>query len=105
MPSILGKIFSSGNDRELKKLWPIVQEVNDLEPEIKALDDDALRAKTAEFRQRNQDGDETLDDLLPEAFAVIREAIRRRLGQRAFDVAAHGRHGPAPGQDRRAQDR
>jgi preprotein translocase subunit SecA len=89
MPSILGKIFSSGNDREIRKLQPLVDEINDLEAEVQALSDDALRAKTAEFRQRFQDG-ETLDDLLPEAFAVVREAVRRRLGQRAFDVQLMG---------------
>src|SRR3990170_2907469 len=87
--ALLGKLFSSGNERELKKLAPLVDEVNDLEPEAEALDDDGLRAKTGELRRRFQDG-ETLDDLLPEAFAVVREAIRRKLGQRAFDVQLMG---------------
>src|SRR6266540_862167 len=95
MSSIFGKLFSGGNDRELKKLWPIAEEVNDLEPEIQALDDDALRAKTDEFRRRIQGSEdapaeETLDDILPEAFAVIREGIRRRVGQRAYDVQLMG---------------
>jgi len=89
MPSILGKIFSSGNDREIRKLRPLVDEINELEAEVQALSDEDLRAKTDEFRQRFQDG-ETLDELLPEAFAVVREAIRRRLGQRAFDVQLMG---------------
>ena len=89
MPSLFGKIFAGGNERELKRLLPFVDEVNDLEPEVQALSDDELRAKTDAFRRRCQDG-ETLDDLLPEAFAVVREAIRRRLGQRAFDVQLMG---------------
>ncbi len=89
MPSLLGKIFSSGNERELKKIWPLVHEVNGLEPEIQALSDDGLRAKTAEFRARFEEG-EDLDALLPEAFAVMREGIRRLLGQRAFDAQVLG---------------
>jgi preprotein translocase subunit SecA len=89
MVSLLGKIFTNGNDRELKKLAPLVEAVNELEPEIQALSDDVLRAKTDEFRQRYQEG-ESLDDLLPEAFAVLREGVRRVLGQRAFDVQIMG---------------
>src|SRR3990172_3290388 len=89
MPSLFGKIFAGGNERELKRLLPFVDEVNDLEPEVQALGDDELRAKTDAFRRRCQDG-ESLEDLLPEAFAVVREAIRRRLGQRAFDVQLMG---------------
>jgi preprotein translocase subunit SecA len=81
--------FTGGNEREVKKLRPIVAEINDLEEDVKALSDDELRAQTDEFRQRFQDG-ESLDDLLPEAFAVVREAIYRRLGQRAFDVQLIG---------------
>ena len=95
MPSFFGKLFSGANDREVKKLWPVVEEINDLEPEIQALADDALRAKTDEFRGRIQGSEETpaeetLDDILPEAFAVIREGIRRRVGQRAYDVQLMG---------------
>ena len=89
MPSFLSKIFAGGNDRELKKIWPVVEEVNDLEPATQALSDAELRAKTVEFRARLAE-DEVLEDLLPEAFAVVREAIRRRLGQRAFDVQLLG---------------
>jgi preprotein translocase subunit SecA len=87
--AIFSNIFTGANDREIKKLQPIVDEINDLEPEMQALSDDALRAKTDEFRARTQE-DETLDDILPEAFAVAREAINRRLGQRAFDVQMLG---------------
>jgi preprotein translocase subunit SecA len=82
-------MFGGGNEREVKKLIPLVEEINDIEPEIQALDDDALRAKTGEFRQRFAEG-EDLDDLLPEALAVAREAIRRKVGQRAFDVQLVG---------------
>src|SRR5438477_3239644 len=85
MVSLIGKIFTGGNDREIKRLWPLTREVNELEPDTAALDDEALKAKTAEFRERHAAG-ETLDDLEPEAFAVMREGIRRLLGQRAFDV-------------------
>src|SRR3972149_2080756 len=89
MPSLFGKIFAGGNERELKRLLPFVEEANAPEPELQALRGDELRAKTDAFRRRCQDG-ETLDDLLPEAFAVVREATRRRLGQRAFDVQLMG---------------
>src|SRR3954466_1738944 len=89
MVSFIGKIFSGGNDREVKKLGPLVQEINDFEPDVQALSDDELRAQTDEFRQRVRDG-ETLDELLPEALAAIRDAIFRRLGQRAFDVQVIG---------------
>ncbi|MGE0058302.1 MAG: preprotein translocase subunit SecA [Dehalococcoidia bacterium] len=84
------KLFSNANDREIKKLQPIVREVTDLEPDMEALSDEALQAKTAEFRERFTSGEDTLEDLLPEAFAAIREAIRRKLGQRAFDVQLIG---------------
>ena len=87
--ALLSKLFGGANDREVKKLQPIVDEVNDLEPETQALSDDALRAKTDEFKTRLAQ-DETLDDVLPEAFAVAREAIRRKLDQRAFDTQILG---------------
>ncbi|MGI6345016.1 MAG: preprotein translocase subunit SecA [Bacillota bacterium] len=77
------------NAKELKKLEKTVEAVNRLEPTLQALSDAALRAKTAEFRQRLAQG-ETLDDLLPEAYAVVREAGRRSLGKRAFDVQILG---------------
>src|SRR5204863_1074067 len=82
-------LFSGGNEGEIKKIRPVVAEITDLEEDVKALSDDELRAQTDEFRQRFSEG-ETLDDLLPEAFAVMREAIFRRLGQRAFDVQLVG---------------
>ncbi|MCH7809240.1 MAG: preprotein translocase subunit SecA [Chloroflexi bacterium] len=87
--SILSKVFGDYNEKELKKLWPIVKEVNAFEDEIHPLTDEQLRAKTDEFRERLDDG-ETLDDILPEAFAVVREMSQRRLGMRQFDVQILG---------------
>jgi len=86
---ILKRIFGSANERELKKLTPIVDEISGFEPEIQKLSDDQLRGKTAEFKQRLENGEE-LDDLLPEAFAVVREASTRALGMRPFDVQLMG---------------
>ena len=86
---IFSKVFGSSNDRELKKITPIVAEVNAFEPRISALSDSDLQAKTAEFRQRIANG-QTLDDLLPEAFAVVREAGKRVLNMRHFDVQLIG---------------
>ena len=76
-------LFGSENDRVLKRLAPRVAAINDLEPEMEALDDTALAAKTSEFRDRLAAG-ATLDDLLEEAFAAVREAAKRTLGQRHF---------------------
>lgn len=73
------------NEKELKKLKPVVEKINSLEPAMKRLKDSQFPQKTAEFKERLSKG-ETLDDLLPEAFALIREAIRRVVGERAFDV-------------------
>ncbi len=84
MFNILTRLFGSRNDRILKSLQPLVAQINALEPEFEALDDEALKAKTAAFKQRLADGD-TLDALLPEAFATAREAARRVLGMRHFD--------------------
>ncbi len=85
----LRKIIGDPNERALKQLQPLVDEVNDLEPSIEALSDAALAAKTDEFRARLADG-ETVDDLLPETLAVCREAIRRTVGERAYDVQLTG---------------
>lgn len=81
--------FGTSNERSLKAYQKRLPEINQLEPEIQALDDVALANKTAEFRQRLADG-ETLDNLLPEAFAVVREASKRVLGMRHFDVQLIG---------------
>lgn len=87
--TIATKVFGSSNDRKLKKYAPVVAAINALEPEVSALSDEALRARTDEFRKRLKDG-EALDDLLPEAFATVREAAKRTLGQRHFDVQLVG---------------
>ncbi len=102
--SLVRKVIGSRNERELKRLWPVVSKVNDLEETISKLSDEALRQKTSEFRKRlniPETGDlpetmdlkalsEGLDAIMPEAFAVVREASRRVLGMRHFDVQILG---------------
>ena len=85
----LKKIFGTQNTRMLKTLWPIVAQVNALEPDIQKLTDAELRAKTDEFRKRLAEG-ATLDDILPEAFAAVREASKRTTKMRHFDVQILG---------------
>ncbi|MDM7944734.1 MAG: preprotein translocase subunit SecA [Oceanibaculum nanhaiense] len=87
--AIARNLFGSSNDRVVKRLRKRVDAINVLEAEHQALSDDALRARTGEFRKRLSDG-ETLDDILPEAFATVREASRRTLGLRPFDVQLMG---------------
>src|SRR5229473_2203711 len=89
LDTLLAKVVGTQNERELKRLRPFVGEINALEPTIQTLTDGQLRAKTAEFRARLANG-ETLDDLLVEAFAVVREAGRRVLNMRHFDVQLIG---------------
>src|ERR1700744_5170191 len=89
LASIARAIFGSSNDRSLKGYQRRVPAINALEPEMTALADEALAARTVEFRSRLADG-ATLDELLPEAFATVREASRRVLGQRHFDVQLVG---------------
>ncbi len=86
---ILAKIFGTQNERELKKIYPVVARINELEPEIKLLSDEQLTAKTNEFRQRISQG-ETLDSILPEAFAVVRETSKRHRNERHYDVQLVG---------------
>ena len=86
---VLKKIFGTQNTRTLKLLWPVVAQVNALEPEIQKLTDAELCAKTDEFRKRLAEG-ATLDDILPEAFAVVREASIRTTKMRHFDVQILG---------------
>src|SRR6202521_1342390 len=81
----LTKLGGDSSEREIKKLRPLVDQINAREAEYKALSSDALRDKTTEFRGRFLAG-ETLDDLLPEAFAAVREASRRATGKRPYDV-------------------
>jgi preprotein translocase subunit SecA len=87
--AILDKILRAGEGRTLKRLERIAAEVNACEGQIQALTDDQLRAKTEEFKARLSAGEE-LDDLLPEAFATVREAAKRTLGQRHYDVQIMG---------------
>src|SRR5277367_2500482 len=87
--TIARAVFGTANDRSLKAYQRRVPQINALEPAIEALSDEALRAKTGEFRERLAAG-ATLDELLPEAFAVVREASKRTLGQRHFDVQLVG---------------
>ncbi len=86
---ILAKVFGTANERKLRKLWPIVQQINAFEPSISALTDEQLAHKTIEFRELLAQG-KTVDDILPEAFAVVREAAKRTIGQRHFDVQLMG---------------
>ncbi len=86
---VFGKVFGSRNDRQLKKLHATVEKINALEAPFEALSDDELRQKTEEFRERINKG-ETLDALLPEAFAAVREAGKRALEMRHFDVQLIG---------------
>ncbi len=83
------RLFGSANDRYIKSLSYYVEQINELEPELEALSDDALAARTVEFRERLDEGAE-LDDLLVEAFATVREAAKRTIGQRHFDVQLVG---------------
>ena len=89
MVNFLTKLFGSRNDRLLKQYRKTVAQINAMEPELEKLDDQALRAKTQEFKERVSKG-ESLDDLLPEAFAVVREASKRVLKMRHFDVQLMG---------------
>ncbi len=89
MLNIITKIFGSRNDRLIKRMYKVVAQINALEPEILTLSDEALKAKTVEFRERYDKG-ETLDQLLPEAFATVREAGKRILNMRHFDVQLIG---------------
>src|SRR5947207_13076090 len=90
MPTLLTRVFGSANERQLKRLWPIVHDVGDLEAKLEDLPAEAFPEKTAEFRQRLAAEEVALDDLLPEAFAYVREAARRTIGLRHFDVQCLG---------------
>src|SRR4030042_6992865 len=87
--TILRKFFGTKNDRELKRLWPLVEQITSLEAKVTNLSDEQLRDQTKEFKRRLQAG-ETLDDILPESFAVVREESRGRLKLRHFDVQMLG---------------
>ena len=87
--AILAKIFGTKHEREMKALRPIIAAINELEPRMQQLSDEQLAAKTQEFKQKLANG-ATLDDLLVEAFAMVREAGRRVLNMRHFDVQLIG---------------
>ncbi len=89
LDTLLAKVFGTKHEREIKRLVPLVSQINELSPATEALDDESLKAKTEEFKRRFAEG-ESLDDLLPEAFAVCREASWRVLGMRHFDVQLIG---------------
>jgi len=87
--SLLTKVFGSKNERELKKIKPLVEQINAFEPQIQSMTDEALKTRTAVFKERLNNG-EPLDDILPEAFATVREASVRTLHMRHFDVQLIG---------------
>jgi len=89
MNTLAKKVFGTPNERKIKAVQPLVTKINNLEPEFQALSDDQIKAKTEEFKTRIKDG-ESLDGLLPEAFANVREAAKRTLGLRAFDTQLIG---------------
>lgn len=89
MNEALRKIFGTKHDREMKRIRPVVDQINSLEPKMQALTDEQLKAKTPEFQQRLKNG-ETVEQILPEAFAVCREASKRVLGMRHYDVQMIG---------------
>ena len=83
--SFVDKLLGNTSESRLKKLAPIVKTINELEPKLRSLSDGELRARTDDFKKRLAGG-ETLDDILPEAYATVREAAVRTIGQRHFDV-------------------
>jgi preprotein translocase subunit SecA len=87
--SILSKIFGDPNEKFVKNLQPIIEKINSFEPEFEKLSAEQLKAKTVDFKERLASG-QTLDDILPEAFALVREAGKRTLNQRHFDVQMIG---------------
>ena len=89
MLNLLTKVFGSRNDRTLRRMRKTVNQINAMEPALEKLSDDELKGKTVEFRARLEKG-ESVDSLLPEAFAVVREASKRVFGMRHFDVQLLG---------------
>src|SRR5258708_65856 len=86
---IIAKIIGTNNERQIKRMHPIVEQINAFEPSISALSDEQLKQKTTDFKVQVAAG-KSLDSILPEAFAVVREAGLRTLGQRHFDVQLMG---------------
>src|SRR5512139_958398 len=87
--SLIKKIVGSKNERELRKIQPLIDQINQREAEVSPLSDDQLRAKTGQFKERIEKG-ESLEEILPEAFAVVRETAKRTLGERHYDVQLIG---------------
>jgi len=87
--TLLSKFFGTKNDRELKRLWPIIEQVNSFESKISDLSDDLLKRKTEDFRESLEAG-KSLDEILPEAFAAVREVSKRLMHMRHFDVQILG---------------
>ncbi|MCM1441299.1 MAG: preprotein translocase subunit SecA, partial [Roseburia sp.] len=86
---LLSKVIGTHSEREVRRVIPIVDKIESMEPELEKLPDEELKAKTSEFKQRLTEG-ETLDDILPEAYAVVREASKRTIGLRHFRVQLIG---------------
>ena len=89
MSKLIDMIFGTHSQRELKRIEPLVKKIEDLRPQMLELSDEQLRAKTDEFKKRLAEG-ETLDDILPEAYAAVREGARRSLGMEPFRVQLIG---------------
>ena len=87
--NMFAKVFGTRSQREVKRIMPLVEKIESLRPEMQKLSDEELKNKTREFKKRLEEG-ETLDDLLPEAFAVVREAGKRVLGMEHFQVQLIG---------------
>jgi preprotein translocase subunit SecA len=102
--SLFDKVLRMGEGKILRQLETISRSVNAIEDDFVAMSDAELRAMTDEFKARLEKG-ETLDEIMPEAFATVREAAKRVLGQRHFDVQIEGGRRPAPRQHRRDEDR
>ena len=85
----MSKLLSFGSDKDLKRYYKIVDQINGLEPQFEKMTEEELRAQTDKFRERYANG-ESLDDMLPEAFATVREASKRTMGMRHFDVQLIG---------------
>ena len=104
MPAIIDKLLRIGEGKILRQLEAVSRAVNAIEDDFVAMSDDELRAQTDEFKERLAAG-ESLDDLMPEAFATVREAAKRVIGQRHVRRPDHGRRGAPPRQHRRDEDR
>ena len=101
--NMFSKVFGTRSQREVKRIMPLVKKIEDLRPEMQKLTDEELRGKTREFKKRLEEG-ATLDDLLPEAFATVREAAKRVLGNGAFRSTAHRWNRTSPGSYRRDEN-